>query len=246
MTEHLFDIIVPVGRNEIESIQRQIEYTKKNIIGFRNIYIVTPFKDLAISGCTVIDERIFPFSLKTVEEKHGSPLRAGWYLQQIIKIYCGFVIPGILDKYLIIDADTYFLKPTRFIEGGKCLYNPGTEYHTPYFEHMKRVHPSLYRVNPLMSGICHHMIMETKYVKDLIEIVESCHNGKKFWEVFLDMVQPRDILGSGASEYEMYFNFMLIYYPEKIRVRPLGWANLPTIEDNGIYDYVSVHWYLRK
>jgi len=49
------------------------------------------------------------------------------------------IITQLLDKYLVIDADTFFLKPTKFIENGKCLYNYGTEYEMPYFIHMKKL-----------------------------------------------------------------------------------------------------------
>lgn len=34
-----FDIIIPLGPKELMNFSQQIEYTKKNIIGFRNIYI---------------------------------------------------------------------------------------------------------------------------------------------------------------------------------------------------------------
>ena len=44
--------------------------------------------------------------------------------QVLVKIkYAGIVIKNILDKYLVIDSDTFFLKPTSFIKDGKCLYN---------------------------------------------------------------------------------------------------------------------------
>ena len=42
-------------------------------------------------------------------------------------------IQNILDKYLVIDSDTFFLKPTTFIENNKCLYNYGSEYNKSYF-----------------------------------------------------------------------------------------------------------------
>jgi hypothetical protein len=232
----MFDLVIPVGPNDYEVFDKQIEYTKKNIVGYRNIYIVSPQK-YDVSGCIFISEDMFPFSMKNVSEILGKSSRNGWYLQQLIKLYAGLVIPSILDTYLVIDCDTFFLKPTTFIEDGVCLFNTGTEYHRPYFVHMNKLHHSLSR-QMNTSGICHHMIFETKYISKLFELV----NGE-FWRVFLEMVDDKQ--GSGASEYEIYFNYMLKYYPSKIRIRNLKWHNTGNFEDQQNADYISYHWYMR-
>ena len=38
-------------------------------------------------------------------------------------------------------------------EEGRCLYSTGSENHTPYFEHMKKLIPGLDRQIPEKSGI---------------------------------------------------------------------------------------------
>lgn len=238
----MFDIVIPVGPNDINQINNQIEYTKKNVIGYRNIYIVSYDPKIILGGCIIIDESIFPFTINDVATYHGKHSRNGWYLQQLIKLYAGFVIPDILDTYLVVDSDTYFLKPTHFIEDGKCLYNPGTEYHIPYFEHMKRLNNTFQRVDRSMSGISHHMIFQKKYIMEIIDLIELEH-GRPFWIVFLEKVV--DIYDSGASEYEIYFNYMLWYNPDKIKVRRLNWMNVSDINQYFDLDYVSWHWYRR-
>ena len=232
-------------------IQKQIKYTKTNIIGYRNIYIVSSDDSLQVEGCLTISEQIFPFSLKTISDYHGKLTRNGWYLQQLLKLYAGLCIPNILDKYLVIDADTFFFKPTIFYDNDKCLYNYGSEYHLPYFIHMQKLHPSLKRMDNSMSGICHHMIYETKYIKELFNIVESLHNDS-FYNIFLKNVV--DYVNSGASEYEIYFNYILNNYPTEIKIRKLNWANSNDLDSNQCgdlnflmnYDYVSFHWHSHK
>ncbi len=174
---------------------------------------------------------------------HGKRRRNGWYLQQLLKLYASFVIPDILDRYLVVDSDTFFKNPTTFVENGKCLYNPGTEYYEQYFIHMNKLHPSLKKVHKDMSGISHHMMFEKKYIIELFELVEQTH-GEKFWQVFLGKVIDYD--GSGASEYEIYFNYMLIYHEKDIKIRYLKWKNSDNIDDIENYDYISCHWYMRK
>jgi hypothetical protein len=240
-----FDIVIPVGPNDASIIKQQIVYTQKNIIDYRNIYLICYDPSIIIDGCITINENIFPFNINTVVEHHGKLQRNGWYLQQLLKLYAGKIIPNILDKYLVIDSDTFFLKPTTFVENNKCLYNYGTEYHTSYFDHMKKLHPDLVKMNRNMSGICHHMIFETKHLDELMSKIEKFHNNT-FFNIFLKLVTPKDINFSGASEYELYFNYMLKFNSDKIKIRKLNWRNTNTHDTNNNLDYISYHWYSRK
>ena len=173
-----FDIVIPLGSNDIPVINIQLEYTIKNVIGYRHIYIVTNtdlMKNQMLIDCVKkhifnkikiipVKEDLYPFNIDTVAQYHGKSNRNGWYLQQLLKLYSGYVIPGILKKYLVIDSDTFFLKPISFIDNKLCKYNYGSQYHKPYFLHMKKLHPSLNRIISNMSGISHHMMFETKYI----------------------------------------------------------------------------------
>lgn len=243
VSEFLFDIVIPVGPNDKSIIEEQIKYTKQNIIGYRNIYLICYDPSIEIDGCTTINENIFPFNIDTVASHHGKLERNGWYLQQLLKLYSGQIIPGILDRYLVIDSDTFFLKPTIFVENDKCLYNYGIEYHKPYFEHMKKMDKNLIKVDAQKSGICHHMIFEKKYVDEMISLIEKNHNDL-FYKVFLQFITEKS--GAGASEYEMYFNYMLKYNPDKIKLRRLNWKNTNKLDINNNLDYISYHWYMRK
>lgn len=239
-----FDIVIPIGINDINIIANQIEYTKKNIIGYRNIYLIYNNLLLQIEDCITISDDIFPFSLETVSKNHGKRERNNWYLQQLFKLYAGIFIPNILENYLVIDADTFFLKPTIFFEETKPLFNYGTEYHIPYFHHMIKLHPLLKKIDISKSGISHHMMFNTKYIKDLFEMVEKYHNnGDFFYDIFLKNVIDYDY--SGASEYEIYFNFVQHKYPNEIKIRGLNWKNSSTLDLNSDYDYISYHSYLR-
>ena len=239
-----FDIVIPVGPNDKSIIEEQIKYTKKNIIGYRNIYLICFDPSICADGCITIDENIFPFNKDTVIEHHGkSKKKNGWYLQQLLKLYAGKIIPNILDKYLVIDSDTFFLKPTTFVENNKCLYNYGHEYYQSYFDHMKKLDKDLIKIDKKKSGICHHMIFETKYIDELISKIEKNHNDL-FYNIFLKNVT--NIKGAGASEFEIYFNYMLKCNPDKIQLRKLSWTNTRKLETNSNLDYISYHWYTRS
>lgn len=241
----IFDIIIPVGPNDASVIHTQIKYTKKNVIGYRNIYLICYDPTIRIDGCITINENIFPFSLETVSKIHGKSSRNGWYLQQLLKIYALLVIPDILDRCLVIDSDTFFLKPTAFINtNNECLYNYGTEYHELYFDHMSKLDAGLIKVDENKSGICHHMMFERVYINEIITKIEETHNNDKFYNIFLKLVT--DVTKSGASEYEIYFNYMLKNHGNNIKIRELKWTNSHSLSDlNSQYDYISCHWYMR-
>lgn len=247
-----FDIVILVGPSDASIIKEQIVYTKKNIIDYRKIYLICSNPSISIEGCITIDERIFPFSIDTVAEIHGKNSRNGWFLQQLIKLYAGQCLPEILETYLIIDCDTFFIRPTHFIEDGKCMYNYGTEYHLPYFEHMRRMNSSFEKMDQDKSGICHHMMFERKYINEIMELIRQEHQ-QPFWRVFLEKVDDHQRTGSGGSEYEIYFNYMLKNHRDKIIVRHLPWNNFVTSIDNinteemqRQYAYVSWHHYRRS
>lgn len=241
--ECTFDIVIPVGPNDMYRAREQVEYTKRNVIGYRNIYMICFNPNEKINGTISIDEKIFPFTIDTIIESHGKSWRNGWYLQQLLKLYAGFVVPGILDTYLVIDSDTFFMNPVRFIQDNKCCYNYGSEKWGEYFAHMKRMHPSLEKMEARQSGICHHMIFEREKLDKLFKMVELHHNNeKKFYEIFLDCVQKKYRgNGSGASEYEMYYNYLLKYHKDDIIIRALKWKDASHYDKK--MDYVSIHWH---
>ena len=242
-----FDIIICVGPYDNKIIYNMIPYTKNHIIGYRNIYLICANPTIHIEGTITIDETIFPFNMNDLIEKFGNNHRNGWYLQQLLKLYSGRIIPDILENYLIIDSDTYFLKPTSFIDNyGKYIYTTGIEYHIPYFNHMNKLHPSLKKSHP-RSGIVHHMIMNKNKLDMLMNLVETYHKGKLFWEIFINMVDPIHFPRSGASEYEIYFNYMNIYHRNDIIIRELNWNNASSINDsNKNCDFISIHWHMRR
>jgi len=106
---------------------------------------------------------------------NGKNNRNGWYFQQLLKLYIGLVVPDILDNYLVIDADVFFLKPIEFIIDNKIVFTTSSEYHIPYFTHMNKLHPSFIK-NISDSGISHHMMFSKKYIKEIFEMVEAYHN----------------------------------------------------------------------
>ena len=73
----LFDIVIPVVPNDKSVLNNMIDHTKKNIIGYRNIYLVSYDPSIIIDDCITINENIFPFNKVSI----GNNNLVGWYLQ---------------------------------------------------------------------------------------------------------------------------------------------------------------------
>lgn len=248
--EHLFDILICVGPNDEEFVKLSTLYARANIVGYRNVYLICSNPSLQVSGCITISESIFPFSKDTVNTFHGSSSKSrhGWYFQQLLKLYAGFVVPGILPHYLSLDADVLFLKPTTFLKQNKMLYSTEPAHHQPYFDHMKRLHPSL-KDSKKGSGIVDHMMFDIHYIQQLFLLVECYHN-LPFYIVFLEQVDPGECLSSGASEFEIYFHYMMQYHPDAMVIRRLLKKNVKKIvkyiTKPSKYDLVVYHYYNRS
>ena len=126
------DVVITVGPNDIDILPEQIKYTRKNVMNCRNIYLISYDPTICIPDCITIDEKIFPFSKETVEQVLGKNSRNGWYLQQLLKFYAAEVVPDILDRFVCIDSDTFFVRPIEFVNphNHRSRYCYATEHHT--------------------------------------------------------------------------------------------------------------------
>lgn len=241
-----FDVVIPLGPKDEDMIGRCVSSIHRHVVGFRYVFVVAKNYSRDISGALVLDESLFPFTYDEVTAK-TSTARAGWYLQQLIKLYAPLLIKDIMETVLIVDADTVFHKRTRFIENGKLLYDKVMEpSHQPYYDHMARLHSSFVPWKRNTSGITNVMLFSKKVLIELMEKVESKH-GKNFWETFLECVTEKN--SSGSSEYEIYFNYVMNTKQDIVRLRPLQWNNNGQRSDTklaGDWHYINYHHHQQR
>lgn len=246
MLQPMIDALIPLGPSDRGLVDLSALSVRRFVEGVRTVYIVSP-EDPRIPDTVFVDEARFPFGLAEVRAMLGTERRAGWYLQQLLKLYFPQVVPESLPRYLVIDADTIFLRRCRFVEDDRTVFNFGSEYHAPYFEHMARLHPELQK-RFAYSGIVHCMLFDRAWLAELFAAVEASHGGVPFWKLFLAAVDPAHRERSGASEYEMYLNFCLKAHPGDVVLKQFRWANVSDAAGvrPDLYDYVSLHWYARQ
>ena len=238
-----FDVVIPLGPNDEDIINHCIDSVRKYVWDFRKIYVVA-HRLIELPGVTVIDECIFPFLKGDIQSyiKRGS---AGWYLQKLLKLYSPSVIPDIHTNVVVIDADTVFYKPVKFMNERKFLFNMSNHVHQPYFDHMLRLHSSFTKWKRGVSGIVNIMIINRSIIKEIIDKVEAFHK-EPFWKVFMSTLDPEE--PSSASEYEIYFHYIMKTYPNRVELRPLQYDNSGKRDKKGggFYHYVNYHAWNQK
>lgn len=171
-------MVIPIGPEDWDVAPVAAASVRRFVEGAGDIYFVAD-RDNGLPGTFHVPESDFPFDLSDVATTLGAKRRAGWYLQQLLKLYFGSVRPDGTSRYLVVDADIVFLRPVSFTLEDRQVFNVGVEYHREYFRHMRRLHPSLYRMTNL-SGISHCMLFDRHLLSELFDLVETFHEALPF------------------------------------------------------------------
>ena len=190
------------------------------------IYVVVPGDQLdafrAVLGGRVIlvpEEDVLPeWPLARVKSMlPKQPGRAGWYLQQFLKL--GFGKYAGVARYVIWDADTVMLQPPVLERGARVVMNTAKEYHQPYFDTFRRLFgfaPSLRR-----SMISQYMLIDSAICLQMEQ--EICARGQDAdWiDVLLRGLPGTSI--SEFSEYETYANYLAHINQDGIELQTSKW-----------------------
>ena len=93
--------------------------------------------------------------------------RAGWYLQQFLKMSYSFICEDAY--YLIWDADTIPVREIQmFDEDGVPFFDVKEEYHRPYFTTLNKIFNNRIKKSNPYSYISDHIVIKTEYMRNLI------------------------------------------------------------------------------
>ena len=225
-----FDVIVMITEEHLPMFKKMIPYCRKNV-SVKTIFAVANKKLKKeiemIPGITFVDENSVYSGLSydavqdIIENITGERKRAGWYLQQFLKMSWAYRSEN--SRYISLDADTFVLNPIKFTDGDKYLFTPKTEYHKPYFNCINRLFGGKIKKNVDFSFIAENMIFDCKIMKETITEIEKNEelDGNFFWEKILNAVDKDELIRSGFSEFETYGNYIFTRYPDKVKTRKL-------------------------
>ncbi len=246
--EDPIDVVIPCVGKDAATLNLCIEGIKKNGKNIRRVIVVSPVR--LTERAEWFDQKNYPFTKYDVglaifrgdRDKaawfESKCPRAGWIYQQLLKLYAPLTIPEISSNVLILDADAVFLKPVEFLGPlGGGLYNPGTDWWSPYFQHMEALLPGFCRYYRQHSGIAHHMLFQRCVIEDLFRAIESQH-GCEPWKALCRCINISYIEHSCISEYEIYFNYVF-RKTDQVALRPLKWGEGRDFSERALSNYTS-------
>ena len=210
--------------------------SSKRIIQFipaKNYIVIVPeaefgiFKQSSPGNYSVINENDVLGALSIVQIRNMLPnsfkFRAGWYLQQILKIAVANNLDDKNGYSLIWDADTVPLKHIDFLSSEKLQFFMGYEFHQPYFSTIKK----LIGLEKLIeqSFIAQCMPFQHHWINEFTKSIEDRHQ-EPWANAIMDCSDLNNI--SGFSEYESIGTFVKRNFPEKMLINNGRWERRGT------------------
>ncbi|MDF2713789.1 MAG: hypothetical protein K0R28_714 [Paenibacillus sp.] len=207
------DIVIPAAPKDVAVLPYTIEGARRNVLHpIGNIAIVAP-DDCNIRKlceqykCVFFDEAaVVPIAKNKIDYSVNGMDRSGWIFQQLIK-FSGNVVCSE-EHYLVIDADTVFIRPNVFKENGKTVFHYADEYHLPYFVAYEKL---LGRKAVSSKSFCTHYMLFEKSKVDLLKKTIEERFKIAWYEAILQHVDRSHT--SGFADYETYGNFVLSRFP---------------------------------
>lgn len=196
------DIVIPLIEKDLEVAL----YTVRSIRAFighkvGKIYIISPesqkIRDFCKQeGCVFVLEGSL---LPSPEIQKQS----GWFVQQFLKLNADQIVEN--EHYLVVDGDTFFLRPQTFMEGDTYFLNvsrtpcPMRKTATAHFLGNKAAYKH--------DFVNHHMLFSKKILGEMKKHIEK--RFQKPWEqALLDGIKKGDPYRGGFSEYELYATYL--------------------------------------
>lgn len=201
------DCVIPSHKKDYEVLPHCIESVRE-FLDVRNIVVISAERPSNLPDGVIWHDQdtLFPFTSLDIAGllKAEYVEQAGWYHQQLIKLYAGLFLKGLTPRYMVIDSDTIVMRSFRLETDGMPVFSSSDEYHVPYFEAMARMHKDLRKVMD-RSAIAHYMVLDKTVCQQLFRYVEKYHgDSSPFWRLFVQLSSDHR---NGQSEYEMYFSF---------------------------------------
>jgi len=135
-------------------------------------------------------------------------------------------------------------RPVSFFKDEQILLDWADDTpHSPYFVHAKYVLPDFKQHDPSISGVCDHIMTRRDIMESLLQKIEG-YSKKAAWQALLEAVHPMEYSKSGMSEYELYYNYALTYYPNEHRLRRLErvfGVSICALKESQTSDIISFH-----
>lgn len=207
------DVVIPAIEKDLGTLPYVIAAVRKHVrhpIG--QIIIVAPdsakIKALCHDkGCRFVHEHtVLPIAKKDIRYRSKKWERSGWLYQQLLKLGSDSLCTQ--KSYLVVDADTVFIRPHTFKIGNKTVFYCRKWSQPEYFNTYKRLLGK--KQTAPVSFVTHYMLFDKAKLNKLKRTIENRHQVPWYRAILRSIDKSKQF---GFSEYETYGNFLYANYP---------------------------------
>jgi hypothetical protein len=249
----MIDVVIPATTKDFGSLDRLLKSVLRHVGPLHHIYVVSSepvtHPHPKVHWTAEPSQPRFPSLADVRARRPELGARAGWVYQQILKLGAGAYIDGLIDRYLVVDADVVFLRQVEFgLEAGRFPYCRATELNPPYFDAYRR----LFREPAIgeYSFTAHHMLYERELLEAMFEDIRATDAEPWYW-AYVDAVDAAEM--SSINEQDSYGLWVLAHHPELAVHRQLFWKDVgvsPGPLGRAVlgldFDFVAAHTYARE
>lgn len=252
------EVLIPVGPRDQEVAPLALASVRRYLTNrLTHIAVATPHAHLSavrnlLPGVEIIaDEDILSDELRRSIALAAPSGREGWLTQQFVEMV--YVTSAAKRPCLVWDADTIMVRPQTLMTGNVAALAISLEHHSPYFELIRRLLPTL----PLpewSSTVAHHMIMDPELLAGLFREIETRADGRPWWSAILSLVDRLE--QSCMAEYELYGQWVRHRHADRVRL--VGFRNVmltrksfsqgtaEMLARSKRIDSISLHWWMNR
>lgn len=217
------DVVIPLVEKDLPVVKYTIEAVRK-LVGHKigRIYLVSPESDqirlfAEKHDCTfVLEDDVLP---SDEIKKYG-----GWIVQQFLKLNADKVVTN--NHYLVVDADTIFLRPLVFEKAGVYLVNT----HWDISPDRKKMTAKLLGNTKVFQYdlVAHNMLFSKEILAGMKKHIEN--RFQKRWDLAaLELFHEDKNNVNGFAEYDLYMTYLTEFSGAKFRF--ISNANITVYRD---------------
>jgi hypothetical protein len=202
----------PIGSIKVYAPRSQLDRCSKAIEESSSLHESIQAIDV-LSDESILTEKTFT----VLKERFGN--RAGWYLQQMIKL--SSVLKSAAAGVLVVDSDTILLKPRIWmIKDGRQILTPTYELHQPYRNYLSTLGSHFEGLEK--SFVSHHMLMQPNVLNSIFNSI-GIHSIEELATNISNFGKEEELV-EFFSEYEFYSHGLISIKPCTFEF--VKWANL--------------------
>lgn len=239
------NLFTPIGPKDYINAQEFINNKLATVSNLKKIYYLAEI-DLNLINCVYVDPEKFTSIRDVLDKSNVKPERYGWYYQQLCTLFFLSLIDTEERFTLMCASDIFFNNEINFFDESLPIITLGrSPYHAEFMFIFCRLfnldHSSIFH-NQKYSAISHHSVFEKNVVMQLLN--EFGNTLEEQIQYIVNSINFK--VKSGLSEYELYFNYMLLRN-HHFKLRETIYIDCPDRTSGfvKVAPMVAEHWYMR-